>query len=70
MSDDRDWIAVRVRKAARQTAPVTEAAALLLEGLLRDRLVERQLTRAELAEVAKELLAAMDSKQTSGSAEG
>ena len=70
MSDDRDWIAVRVREAASQIPPVTEAAALLLEGLLRDRLVERQLTRAELAEVAKELLAAMDSKQTSGSAEG
>jgi hypothetical protein len=69
MSDDRDWIALRVRKAASQISPVTDAAALLLEGLLRDRLMERQLTKAELAEVARELLAAMDSKQTSESAE-
>lgn len=59
MPDNQAWIPTRVGRAGEGYTLLTECVANRLEDLLRGSLVERQLTKAELATIAKELLAGM-----------
>jgi hypothetical protein len=58
MAKDDDWIAQRLAEAEKQ-APVTEAAATRMAGLIRTLLTDRSLTSTELAIAAKALLDGM-----------
>jgi hypothetical protein len=54
-----DWITKRVREAL-EAAPVEAAVASHLEKELNETVRERALTRAELADLAKQLIAATE----------
>lgn len=56
---DGDWIKKRIEKAAGRHLLVTESVSSQLDQLLRGQLAERQLPRADLQSVAKDLLARM-----------
>jgi hypothetical protein len=58
VAKDEDWIAERLAEAAKQ-APVTEAVATRMAGLIRTLLTDRALTSTELAIAAKALLDGM-----------
>jgi hypothetical protein len=58
-----NWIAKRIREA-QAAAPVGEAVASRLEKELAGTIRERALRNTELAELARELLAATDPRKT------
>ena len=57
MVKDEDWIAKRVNEAHRAHPSVTESAATHIIELLNGKVMDRQLSTAELQEIAKTLLA-------------
>ena len=59
VADDARWIKDRITEARKVRSSLTEAASSGMEKLLNGQLSERQLSPAELARVAKALLAAM-----------
>lgn len=56
---DEDWIKKKIEEAAARDRLVTESVSTRLDELLRGQLAERQLSRAELQSVAKDLLVRM-----------
>jgi len=59
MKSEADWVSNRVEAARAARPAVTENAATLMQEFLRGDFGQRQLRPAQLAEAAKELLAAM-----------
>lgn len=59
MPTDKSWIAPLVADAKRKHSSVTYAASVRLEEALNGPVIERQLTHAELINLAKDLLADM-----------
>lgn len=64
MASDSDWIAKRVGVAREAHASVTDMAALRLTTLLGGELTERQLSTADLARIAKGLIADMTTPES------
>jgi hypothetical protein len=60
-----DWIANRIAEA-KAAAPVSEAVAARLEGKLGGTMRERALRNAELAELARDLIAVSDAPLAEG----
>jgi hypothetical protein len=58
-----DWITKRIQEA-QETAPVDDAAASLLQRQLAGTMCERALRGTELAELAKDLIAAPEKPAT------
>lgn len=52
-----DWVSKRINEARSAQPSVTDVAATRIEELIRGKLRDRQLSTAELREVAKKLLA-------------
>ena len=63
---DDDWIATRVSRAKEAHSAVTEAVASQMKKLLEGQLSERQLPTTVLADIAKTLIANMNSKSAKG----
>jgi hypothetical protein len=54
---DEDWIAKRVNEAHKAHPSVTDSAATRILELIKGKVMDRQLSAAELREIAKTLLA-------------
>lgn len=57
MVKDEDWIARRVNEAHKAHPSVTDSAATRIIELIKGKIMDRQLSTAELQEIAKTLLA-------------
>lgn len=56
MVKDKDWVAERVNEARKAHPSVTDSAATRIIELVKGKVMDRQLSTAELQEIAKTLL--------------
>lgn len=67
MSSNGDWIDVRIAESRGQHPLVPDPVSVRMKELLKGQLGERQLTKSELANVARQLIAGMIPSPPSGS---